>query len=650
MFKCSDGHFGKCILYLNAINGIFVKYCTKEGIHMNFIDQITKDIREIQTDYQYIDERLNNDYFAFYYWLLKYLYHIDIEDDNFYFIKDSDGSYCCLKWYKDEKELYIIKGLFVTENKIHTVNPSDFLSNDLLSRLFNNNTVTIECINEILTDIIGNKDYSVYQRFYITRPKNTLPKSFFDSFEEHRKTSSFEYSIMSKLITLEEIEAEYNDIDLYKDIEFKHDFTLLKKHVIRMDAEENNREFNVDTVYFAIEVYDILQMVESGEKKHYDLFDENIREYLGIKGKNGKVNKGIRQTLLDPIEHNRFFYYNNGVTIICRHLEINKNGSNKWCVSVVNPKVVNGCQTVNTIAYAIRESLEKQTISETKKFFKHTKVLVKIFQVDKNIEAEKNIYSNIVKYTNSQTGISAKDFTSRHEYFMKIQEEFFKYGFYLIIKQSDTNTFENDKELYIHNKERAQERYNLILHESPTKPKDLFIPLDKLLRVLMAFYYTGYEAFHYSASLLKDNSKYYLNFSKHIREFFSIEHMINLYLYFVKTGGIKPGREKYPVPYYMLDFLGRYIKDDDEKKYSIQKVNQKLDYLFSSNEILEQIFEAFKAINEDYCDEFKEEYHVEYANMTKNKKIDSDMLDKFFMSKQKEAKRHNMNYFLEYIK
>lgn len=284
------------------------------------------------------------------------------------------------------------------------------------------------------------------------------------------------------------------------------------------------------------DLYEIYKMLKESNNIGYSLFDKNIREYLGITGKRGKTNKDIKKTLLDPIERNRFFYYNNGITMICDDFHSYQKNK-KTTLTVSHPQIVNGCQTVNTIFYTIKDLFDGKNISEVAASFKHCSILVKIFKINKTDDADLKIYENIVKYTNTQTSITAKDFVSKDNYFLNLQEDFLKRGFYLIVKQSDKHKFESDEPLFNKCKDLANEKCSVFGIEI-VKPKDLFIELDKLLKVFVAFYFDGYIAYKNGSSTLNEHSvKYYMNFSKNIRDYFTTDNMINLFLIYIRAGG-----------------------------------------------------------------------------------------------------------------
>ena len=357
----------------------------------------------------------------------------------------------------------------------------------------------------------------------------------------------------------------------------------------------------------------------------------------------------FRSTLLDDTERNRFFYYNNGITIICDDFYKNKN-NNKWFLNLSQPQIVNGCQTVNTIYNTIEELLENESEGEIVKVFKNCSILVKIFKVNKRNDSEKIIYENIVKYTNTQTAISAKDFASKDNYFINLQENFMTRGFYLIVKQSDKYKYEKDSEHFQKMKVLSSERL-MMFDKIANKPSDLFIDLDKMLKALLAFYYDGYTAFKKGTCTLHETSvKYYLNFSKKIMDYFSTDAMINLFLTYEKSGGMKVARtNRYPIPYYMMDFLGRFIKSSENAEFDEKKVTDKLSYLFSSKEIFEEVYDKICQIIEDYGDDFIETNEVDYSTMTKNREIDSSLVEKCQKQKIKDATRNNWKYFLKYM-
>lgn len=73
------------------------------------------------------------------------------------------------------------------------------------------------------------------------------------------------------------------------------------------------------------------------------MFARNIRGFLG----STEINKGMRHTL--KREPDKFWYYNNGITIVCDGAErIQEPG--KALLRIVNPQIINGQQTTRVLA------------------------------------------------------------------------------------------------------------------------------------------------------------------------------------------------------------------------------------------------------------------------------------------------------------
>lgn len=139
-------------------------------------------------------------------------------------------------------------------------------------------------------------------------------------------------------------------------------------------------EWMIDLRYVLVNVVDIYEIYKQAIEKNYELFEENIREYLGTQG----INNGIIKTLKDSVDRANFFYYNNGITIICEKCEtikgtdVDKDGKNIYGFKLDNPQIVNGCQTVNSIAEVLSHCPQDKLFSEFSKAF----VLVKVFVFD----------------------------------------------------------------------------------------------------------------------------------------------------------------------------------------------------------------------------------------------------------------------------
>lgn len=145
----------------------------------------------------------------------------------------------------------------------------------------------------------------------------------------------------------------------------------------------------------------------------------------------------------------KLFYYNNGITIICDSMTKIETQPSDYNMNakfyITNPQVVNGCQTVNSIY----EYLQNVAPSELEREFKDTFVMLKILVINRDNDLESELYKNIVKYNNSQNKIDEKTFVANTSVFLRLQEEFEKKGFLLLIKQSDKNKFSKNTRLFL---------------------------------------------------------------------------------------------------------------------------------------------------------------------------------------------------------
>lgn len=150
------------------------------------------------------------------------------------------------------------------------------------------------------------------------------------------------------------------------------------------------------------------------------LFARNIRGFLGDKT---AVNEGMQVTLKD--EPDKFFYYNNGITIVCDDAEQRrKNGRD--ILQVSNPQVINGQQTTRTLA-------------EFSKKASNASVLVKVIKIPRKIKNGSDgfdaMVSAIVRGTNWQNAIKQSDLIANDRTQIDLEREFRKLNYFYIRKR-----------------------------------------------------------------------------------------------------------------------------------------------------------------------------------------------------------------------
>jgi len=145
----------------------------------------------------------------------------------------------------------------------------------------------------------------------------------------------------------------------------------------------------------------------ASETGHW-LFQSNIRNYL----KRTSVNRKIEQTLRDQPE--RFWYFNNGITIVCRGYRVE--GSS---VFLTEPQVVNGCQTVKSI----------QAFCKIRDVGNGC-VLARLIENVSDAERE-----DITRFTNSQNAVRGKDFLALDSHQKTLQGRMSLLGYYYEIQR-----------------------------------------------------------------------------------------------------------------------------------------------------------------------------------------------------------------------
>jgi hypothetical protein len=151
------------------------------------------------------------------------------------------------------------------------------------------------------------------------------------------------------------------------------------------------------------------------------LFARNVRGFLG----KTEINEGMDETLTS--EPWNFWYYNNGITMICDQAErISAGGRDVMRVS--NPQVINGQQTTRTLhAYHPKNS--------------PAAVQIRVIEVRRDPKSDgdqfEGLVSRIVAATNWQNEIRASDLMSNDRRQIELERNLRKYGYdYLRKRQS----------------------------------------------------------------------------------------------------------------------------------------------------------------------------------------------------------------------
>lgn len=193
------------------------------------------------------------------------------------------------------------------------------------------------------------------------------------------------------------------------------------------------------------------------------LYQSNIRNYL----KQSKINRKIKETLIN--EPDKFWYFNNGVTIVCENFQpVNK------VIVLAEPQIVNGCQTSKTIAEYF-DTLSQKEVDDIQ-----GDVLVKIIQTRSkdNEEDKKLLKDKITRYTNSQNSVRGLDFYSLDHFQRELKNKFEHYGYYYEIQRGAFATLDKT----VKQKYKGKEEYRYLVPSN----YDFMLPAKEVMQTFTA--------------------------------------------------------------------------------------------------------------------------------------------------------------------
>ena len=130
------------------------------------------------------------------------------------------------------------------------------------------------------------------------------------------------------------------------------------------------------------------------------LLERNVRRFLGHAN---RTNMEIRDTLLDCDRSPNFYFYNNGITVVCDRFDFNSLQQTGHQVRLRNLQVVNGGQTCKTI---------HRTLSDNPACADESSVLVRIYQLP---DESREVVHDITRATNSQSPVDLRDLRSNDD-------------------------------------------------------------------------------------------------------------------------------------------------------------------------------------------------------------------------------------------
>jgi hypothetical protein len=200
---------------------------------------------------------------------------------------------------------------------------------------------------------------------------------------------------------------------------------------LRLIGKANVEDMNFSRVCIGrIPVTEVYALMKNhGER----LLERNIRRYLGLHG--NRVNEGIRSTLLSENPSN-FYFFNNGLTLVCNDFSYNGLQNSDYQVRVENLQIVNGGQTCMTIFKTLDE-MNFQGI----KFPTEATVLIRLYKLPKENE---DIVLQITHATNSQNPVDLRDLRSNDQKQQQLENSIQSFGYAYRRKRMDGVTKPTD--------------------------------------------------------------------------------------------------------------------------------------------------------------------------------------------------------------
>ncbi|PEB54502.1 hypothetical protein COM79_25055 [Bacillus cereus] len=234
--------------------------------------------------------------------------------------------------------------------------------------------------------------------YYATTSPTTQISEDINQTIEHGKAALLDSGYLSdevRFTTLgvKEIQKLYRKIDSDLEATFK----FPKNVTFPYEGEE------IKSAYFGlVEINEYMNLLLDSETRGVkNVFDDNIRDYLGIE--NNEVNKNMHDCLKGSSSQ-LFGILNNGITIVTDEI---KPVGEKFTLH--NYQIVNGCQTSNVI-FETYDFLDQKNISIPLKIIATT---------------DENTKNEIVKSTNSQTGLKPEQLDALNN-FHKMLEEYYR--------------------------------------------------------------------------------------------------------------------------------------------------------------------------------------------------------------------------------
>jgi len=333
------------------------------------------------------------------------------------------------------------------------------------------------------------------------------------------------------------------------------------------------------------------ELTEFVSKNREYVFESNIRQWMQFKT---SVNKGIRETLQN--NPGKFFYYNNGITIVVSDFE--ELGDN--IIKLYAPQIVNGAQTSNSI---LDHSKRTRNMNGS--------MTVTIIKADD--EQEQN---NITRYRNSQNSVRGKDLVSLMDFHKSIKSQLKNCGYFYEIQAGSFDTKTKSKQCEY----GGDSTYNKYL---PDNHKKVIVAKDAIQVLIAGIEQRPTEAYSSPAQFLPRGRKYDDVFNDNLKD----DYRVLLYPYFVKEyakKALKYGKKgghktkRYATLFYVAVYFRIIHKKILDTKGDFKKDAVKLEPIFRSFKLNSRILKITDVVVTKFLEDTIVDDEIELANTKHN--------------------------------
>ncbi|KKM01830.1 hypothetical protein LCGC14_1790500 [marine sediment metagenome] len=321
------------------------------------------------------------------------------------------------------------------------------------------------------------------------------------------------------------------------------------------------------------------------------VFESNIRQWMQFKT---SVNKGLRDTLQN--EPDKFFYYNNGITIVVSDIE--EFGENDLMLHA--PQIVNGAQTSNSILDHAKRTKNMDG-----------SMTVTIIKADN--EQDQN---NITKYRNSQNSVRGKDLVSLMDFHKSVKSQLKNYRYFYEIQAGsfDSKTKSEQAEY------EGDATYNNYL---PDNHKKVVVAKDAIQALVAGIEQRPTEAYSSPAQFLPRGSKYDQVFNENLKD----DYKLLLYPYLVKEYAkkvLKYGKQgkhktkRYATLFYVAVYFRILHKNMLQTKGDFKLDILKLEPVFRSFKLNSRILKLADIVVTKFLEDTVVDDEIEIANTKHN--------------------------------